>query len=687
MIGNFRLPVSVASAQETLDTPITYVRPADWLAMPSVVAGNQKFVGLHAVYDGASNFCAMNCASNYTVDWGDGTVENFAANVQANHNFDYNYAGFVGTETSEGFRQSIVTVTPQATYNLTKVDLAIKHNQTGLVAYPQSGWLDIKLAGSLISNFNCGYNVVKSLMLKEVEMIGTFSFTSVANMYYGCTSLVKTNLFSTTNVTNFSYFYYNCYSIEEIPFYDTQNATNVQSFANNCYSLIEVHLYNFEKVTTATFAFDNCRRLRYLPLFNFLVLQGCASFCSNCYNLLEAPFWNLVGTTVVNNMFQNCYKIKTFPLYVLSSVTRADFMHYNNFSCKEFPFYNLVANTTANSMFYGCIANSYPLYNLANCTDFSYMHYGNTNLIEATFYNTVKGISFIQMYYGCSNLEYAPAYDLHAATNITAMFQLTLIRKMPAFVFYNSINANNIFYQAFGLREVPSIDGALTNNTANGYGGNTSLYKWRMYGFKDSQTFTNCSFSKTELELIFTNAGIAQNNTKYIDVAGNYGAVAAVSKTACGTTSGSDVVTQSNTSSLAVGMLVTGIGIDEAKAVTFQDTGDTVTRVAHGLVNGNTIVFNTIVSTTGIVINTRYFVVSATADTFKVSASHNGTALLLTTNGSGTMTTTYGSHILSIVPNVSFTLDKPASATGSVTLSCRVLDTSIAILKGWSITG
>ena len=72
-------------------------------------------------------------------------------------------------------------------------------------------------------------------------------------------------------------------------------------------------------------------------------------------------------------------------------------------------------------------------------------------------------------------------------------------------------------------------------------------------------------------------------------------------------------------------------------AVTFTDTGDLVNKTAHGLVNGNIVRFSVITSTTGISINTNYYVVNKTDNTFQVSATLSGAALPLTTNGSGTV--------------------------------------------------
>ena len=88
-----------------------WVRPSDWLAMPTVTSAEQKFVGLHAVFPEGNNFCAFLFRGAYTVDWGDGVVEDFADNVKAEHEYDYS-AISNATLTSRGYKQVIVTVSP-----------------------------------------------------------------------------------------------------------------------------------------------------------------------------------------------------------------------------------------------------------------------------------------------------------------------------------------------------------------------------------------------------------------------------------------------------------------------------------------------------------------------------------------------------------------------------------------------
>jgi len=69
---------------------------------------------------------------------------------------------------------------------------------------------------------------------------------------------------------------------------------------------------------------------------------------------------------------------------------------------------------------------------------------------------------------------------------------------------------------------------------------------------------------------------------------------------------------------------------------TTQDTGDTITETTHGLTNGQVVFFTAIATTTGIVINTPYYIVGSAANTFQVSLTSGGAALPLTTDGTVT---------------------------------------------------
>ncbi|EDY16673.1 hypothetical protein CfE428DRAFT_5786 [Chthoniobacter flavus Ellin428] len=78
------------------------------------------------------------------------------------------------------------------------------------------------------------------------------------------------------------------------------------------------------------------------------------------------------------------------------------------------------------------------------------------------------------------------------------------------------------------------------------------------------------------------------------------------------------------------GAFPTGMTFQPSGSVTVSATGDTVNWTAHGLANGTCVVFRSLTGGTGLAINTRYFVVNAAADTFKLSTTPGGSAIDVT---------------------------------------------------------
>jgi surface protein len=71
--------------------------------------------------------------------------------------------------------------------------------------------------------------------------------------------------------------------------------------------------------------------------------------------------------------------------------------------------------------------------------------------------------------------------------------------------------------------------------------------------------------------------------------------------------------------------------------VTFTASTDTVNRTAHGYSNGMIVRFYNIVTTTGLDQGQAYYVINAAADTFQVSLTEGGSAVVLTNDGSATL--------------------------------------------------
>ena len=294
-----------------------WVRPSDWLAMPTVTTSEQKFVGLLAITNDNSNYISLSATTSsgtFTVDWGDGSsTQTFASNAAAEHQYTYSSISS-SSLSSRGYRQVIVTVTP-TTANLTGINLQKRHSRftANISATP---WLDITINGSSINSITIGgqSNTLISWMERcNIQTIGTL--TTASTMFQYCYALQSVTAFNTASVTDFTSFFEfanikiipvfntsngtnftktinNNTAIEALPAWDLTKATTLFSFASTCSSLFYVPAYNTPALTDFSFAFYRCGSLKILPALNVsLVTSGKFVNCIlSCNSLTAAPF-------------------------------------------------------------------------------------------------------------------------------------------------------------------------------------------------------------------------------------------------------------------------------------------------------------------------------------------------------------------------------------------------------------
>ena len=691
------------------NTTTPWVRNPSWLPLPAVGNTEQKFVGLYAVFPDA-NFIAVNCAGAYTVAWGDGTTQNFATGVQANYEYSFDdvdlantnapvtfqdagdtvtrtahgytdgmpisfativsttgiVAGQVyfivgatantfqvsstlagsalalttdGTGVILGYKQVVVTITPQAAQNLTTLNLNVRNSTPGLVAGLASGWLDILVSGPNLTTLTISgatQNVTHSY-LEQAQLISTNNIASFASTFNTCRELRSIPVWTprTVGAVDMSSMFTSCSSLQTVPLFNTAAVTIMSSMFFNCPSLQTVPLFNTAAVTNMTSMFNACLSLQTVPLFNTAAVTNMTSMFNSCSSLQTVPLFNTAAVTNMISMFTSCRSLQTVPLFNTAAVTTIGSMFSTCPSLQTVPLFNTAAVTAMNSMFNSCPSlQTVPLFNTAAVTNMS------------------------DMFQSCPSLQTVPLFNTAAVTNMS-----------------------NMFNSCPSLQTVPLFNTAAATNMANMLFGCSSLAKIAIFGARFTLSVASCKLSKDRLEEVFENLGVGASQT--VTVTGNYGVGTAVTLTGT-TTTGSTTVTMASTTGLAVGMLVTGTGVSTAVAVTLQTGGNTVTRTAHGIANDTPVSFATLVTTTGIIINTRYFVINTAANTFQLALTAGGAAITLTNNGSGTLR--YGTTITAITTNTNITLSIPASASGSVSLVSRLLNSSLATLKGWAVT-
>ena len=328
-------PTKIAAISGGGSTPTQWERPADWLPLPTVTGIDQKFVGLHAIHPDA-NFVALSAAGDYTVDWGDGVVENFSANAIAQHEYNYDtYDTGNATLSSRGYKQAVVTVTPQAGQNLTTLNLHQCHS--ALTVRYSSGFLDIALAGQFLTDLRIGVQtpgsvsqIIRFADLERVNIVRS-SVVDFSYLFSGCYSLqavvsISTDVVSDVNMGNM---FYNCSSITSVPLFNTSAVTNMGNMFYNCQSLTSVPLFNTTAVTNMSSMFVYCSSITSVPLFNTTAVTNMSSMFIYCHSLTSVPLFNTSAVTNMGNMFYNCQSLTSVPLFNTTAVTNMSNMFYN----------------------------------------------------------------------------------------------------------------------------------------------------------------------------------------------------------------------------------------------------------------------------------------------------------------------------------------------------------------------
>lgn len=549
-----------------------YNRPSAWLSLPSVTAGSQRIVGLHAVYDHDANFVAFRIRGNYSVDWGDGTSNTYADNTVAYKTYtSATYAGLT-SPVYENYKTLIITITPQAGSTFTVIDFNQKHNQPGLVNGYGSGWLDMRVAGSLINDFTfsseTGSPVVRHPLLEQFEFVGTNAVTLWYATFFWCTAL-KNVVSLYTGAGTYMRYIFNNTKLETLPELDLSNvtyggnafagmvqlkyagslnlpkATNITQMFYDCSNLRSIAFMNTPNVVDMSGMFQNCVNLRYIPPLNTEKVTNFNQMFANCQNLKSVPKLDTSKATVMFGMFNACVSLEdTFTingacctnmgsLYVSCyNLKEASFENTQNvtefgnafamcYGLKKITGLNTQSATSFSFMFRDTFAlEEYPELNSSNVTNFGGMFWQNNKIQKGLSLDTRKGTYFNQMYINCRSLNYVPPMS----------FGLTAAYDAAAFT--------NMFSGCSSLKELGTLDvsGVTTASThasvyATMFQTCPALGKIGITGAQHNIAFTNCSLGPTALNSIYSGlavVGASGSATKTVTVTGNWGASAAL---------------------------------------------------------------------------------------------------------------------------------------------------------------
>ena len=449
-----------------------WVRPIEWLALPDNVDGVQKVSILNAVFDTDSEFVALSCRGAYTVDWGDGVVENFADNVKAEHKYDYADVD-LNSDTVSTFRykQCIITITPQSGQNLTQIILNAYHSTIGSSASYDltSGFLDIRINSLSCTALTIGTasnggptNYAKHSMMEQC-LIGELVATSLGYLFYDCYSLQSVSIKDTSNVTTFASIHQNNHALQKMPTYTFRSAgVAVSGMYQNCYSLRETYPLVITPSSSVALSnlFNSCKSLKYI---NVTITSNINFLFSNVFTLclsletIDLVFSGTGKVTDLSTCFNNT-RIKESPAIDTSLCTNFSGAFSACDRLVNLYAYNYSSATTLANMLDGCYSlKSVPNFNITtSCINLSVLCNNCWSLEKAPIFSNSSGVTNISnMLSNCKSIQTIPNYVFGTVTTLTSFLSVSdSLQIMPSITVGSSYLSNNIIGSCYSLKRM-----------------------------------------------------------------------------------------------------------------------------------------------------------------------------------------------------------------------------------------
>jgi hypothetical protein len=437
----FNIQGQVYPAPQQFDVPPSYQRPADWLVLPPLEEGEEKFVGLFAVFDVIGNYLALQFEGDYVVDWGDGTVENVLSGVKAEHS--YNYSSLPpDCFCSRGYKQVLVTVVPQVESFLTSMDLTNNHSEISPSISISIPWLDITLN---IPNAGSG----ASLKISYFE-----SLPSPLDLYRFPAMLERFTLYSSGSCSSLESFFGSCASLQDIRLLSLPNVDNMSRTFEYCSSLQYLTLPNCPAIYTGFLdtlssevplkvfvgiGFPSAQELnsllknsvcKYAAIYNVPVLQSLDYSFSQAVNLQVVDLPEIPSVTSCYYGFSYCYSLEQLYVPVNTGFENPYAITYGEYSLQAL---NL-GNTTS-------------------VTDFTYAFGQCYSLVQAPVMDCSQALSFDYTWYECPSLTYFPGEMFESCTQDSISFSSTWE--------YGNLDSKSVDSIIIGLDESGTIGGYL----------------------------------------------------------------------------------------------------------------------------------------------------------------------------------------------------------------------------------
>ncbi len=504
-----------------------WVRNPAWPALTAPTTAEQKVVGLYAVWPGdgvgnGGNFFAVNCAGNYTVDFGDGTSVNTATGVQTN--YEYNFAdvdlydatvtftdtGDLVNRTAHGYSDGarvqfyrIVTTTGlvegqfyfviNATANTFQVAATVGGAAIALTTNGSGALLPYKIATVTITpqaaqnlttvNINVKNSTAGLLRYASGWLQLAIAGSNITSLVIGAGTtqvsyiyLENINIVQLGAMTSFSLLFRNV-GMQHVIINAPSTLTNMSSMFSGCTSLRTVSLLNTAAVTNMSSMFSGCASLQTVSLPNTAAVTNMTFMFQSCTSLKTVPLFNTAAVTDMTSMFNSCSSLRTVPLFNTAAVTSMNSMFNGCGRLQTVPLFNTAAVTNMSQMFNGCtFLTTVPLFNTAAVTNMGSMFFGCTSLKTVSLPSTAAVTDMSYMFYNCTSLQTVSLLNTAAVTNMTFMFYVCTSLQTVSLPNTAAVtNMTFMFQSCTSLKTVPLFNTAAVTNMNGMFDGCSSL--------------------------------------------------------------------------------------------------------------------------------------------------------------------------------------------------------------------
>lgn len=487
-----------------------YIRDPEYLDLPSLSNGDQKIYLLAKIHE-TSNFFRLKATANYKIDWGDGQGE---VSYSSGTNADYEilYSNVSSAVTTGGYKQAIITITPQTGENLTYFQMGggLLHPDDTTANTGNIGIVDCKMAGQNITNLDDSFS--SNYGLEQFKFVGTCIINSMLRTFYNAYCLEKVVQIDTSNVTTFYWCFRGAAKLLEVPKFDFSLATTIEFMFYDCHSLEYLNPWSLDSdapnITSLNSTFSRMSKLLICPITS---CSNIANFNSTFHSHKWGGDFNLncSSATIVTNMFGECVNLITcnaiFPNTLVNTFGMFDGCSLLE-SVKSFNCINVLTSTL---MFRGT----------ARLKDLSHPDFDFRNSTAMTYMFINSGISKSPPHLGGGNLSHFAqstgrvkkwgVFHGTPSSSLTRSFlNNTSLEELPNIVINTTITTfSTVFDNMRSLVKIPTWDGSNITSCGNWFSSAYDLRESNITGLTVSHTYQNCSLGRPAILNILSNLG------------------------------------------------------------------------------------------------------------------------------------------------------------------------------------